>query len=227
MSDPGQSPEGGWAPIRPDAGTGTSTGAPNPWEQPAAPAGAAAHGDAPSPIWGDGPPPAHVPLAAAVPGGMGGGSGAKRIRPASVGRRAPSIGLVGGFGLLGLLITIAIMAVLANRVLSGTEGAAKVVTGSLPAEITPSTVPGATTVPGAEGGGLPAISDSADAAACGANRSTLELAAQAYELTTGTPPVDQQALVSAGLLDEPLSSFSLAGGPDGVQITGEGDCAGS
>ena len=43
--------------------------------------------------------------------------------------------MVGGFGLLGLLITIAILALLANRVLSGTDDAADVRTGWLPPEI--------------------------------------------------------------------------------------------
>jgi hypothetical protein len=156
-----------------------------------------------------------------------GGSGAKRIKPASVGRRAPSTALVGGLGLLGLLITVAIMALLANRVLSGTDDAADVLTDQLPAELTTTIAPGATTTPGAEGGGgLPAIADPAQIAACQVDRSTLEVASQVYEITTGAPPADQQALVDEGFLKAPIATQELTVGPSGVQITGLGECSG-
>ena len=230
MSDPGQPPEGGWAPIRPHADNEPSTGAPNPWDPPAAPEGAAPPPPPPS-TPAQVPPPAYVPPAGHVPSGAGagsGGTGGKRIRPASTGRRAPSIAIVGGFGLLGLLLTIAILALLANRVLSGTDDAADVLTGSLPPELTTTTVPGATTAPGGEGEGrgLPAIADPAQIATCQVNRSTLDVASQAYEITTGAPPADQQALVDEGLLAEPIPTHELAAGPSGVQITGVGECAG-
>jgi hypothetical protein len=168
------------------------------------------------------PPGSPSPIGASGGAGGTGSSGAKRIKPASVGRRAPSIALVGGLGLLGLLITVAIMALLANRVLSGTDDAADVLTGQLPAELT------TTTAPGAEGGGgLPAIADPAQIATCQANRATLEVASQVYEITTGAPPADQQALVDEGLLEEPISTHELTAGPSGVQVTGVGKCAGS
>ena len=226
MSDPGQPPEGGWAPIRPHAVGEPSAGAPNPWDPPAAPDGTPP------------PPPAQTQAPASVPppggpspvtGTGSGSSGAKRIKPASVGRRAPSIALVGGLGLLGLLITIAIMALLANRVLSGTDDAADVLTDQLPAELTTTTAAGATTTPGAEGGGggLPAIADPAQVAACQVDRSTLDVASQAYEITTGAPPADQQALVDEGFLKEPIATQELTSGPSGVQITGVGECAGT
>ena len=230
MSDPGQPPEGGWPPIRPHADDEPSTGPPNPWDPPATPEGAT-----PSPPQVQVPPPASVPPPGYVPpagqlssGSGSGGTGAKRIRPASTGRRAPSMAIVGGFGLLGLLLTIAILALLANRVLSGTDDAADVLTGSLPPELTTTTVPGATTAPGGEGegGGLPAIADPAQIATCQVNRSTLDVASQAYEITTGAPPADQQALVDEGLLAEPIPTHELAAGPSGVQITGVGECAG-
>ena len=223
MSDPGQPPEGGWPPIRPHADDEPSTGPPNPWDPPATPEG----GPPPPPV--QVPPPTHVPPAGHAPPGAGsGGTGAKRIRPASTGRRAPSVAIVGGFGLLGLLLTIAILALLANRVLSGTDDAADVLTGSLPPELTTTTVPGATTAPGGEGegGGLPAIADPAQIATCQVNRSTLDVASQVYEITTGAPPADQQALVDEGLLAEPIPTHELAAGPSGVQITGVGECAG-
>lgn len=141
--------------------------------------------------------------------------------------------LVGGLGLLGLLITIAILALLANRVLSGTDDAAEVLTDDLPAELSSTTVPGSTDatasteVPGGEAGGaLNGLTDPAAAAACQVNRNTLELAAQAYEIASGSPPPDQQALVDAGYLAEVLATHELGPGPAGVQITGVGDCAG-
>ena len=138
--------------------------------------------------------------------------------------------MVGGFGLLGLLITIAILALLANRVLSGTDDAADVLTGSLPPELTTSSIaptdPAAPPTSASTGGGLPAIGDAADAATCQVNRATLETAAQVYEITTGAPPADQQAMVDAGILEEPVPTHTVALGPAGVEITGVGDCVG-
>ncbi len=126
--------------------------------------------------------------------------------------------IVGGFGLLGLLITIAILAMLANRVLSGTDDAADVLTGSVPPELTTSSTaaadcPAAPPTSASTGGGLPAIGDAADAATCQVNRATLETAAQVYEITTGAPPADQQAMVDAGILEEPVPTHTVALGP--------------
>lgn len=148
-----------------------------------------------------------------------------------MGRRAPSFALVGGLGLLGLLITVAIMAILANRVLSGTDDAADVIGGSLPAELT-TTVPGQTAVPGQGseggdgGGGLSSIGESSNATVCQVNRGVLEVAAQAYEISYGSAPVDQQQLLDSGMLSEPVPNFTVSSSASGVVITGEGICEG-
>jgi hypothetical protein len=171
--------------------------------------------------------------AGAAGGSTGPAGSAKRIKPASVsGRRPPSVAILGGLGLLGLLITIAILALLTNRVLSGTSDADVPID---PARTIPSTIviddaPGTETPPGADqgdsgGGGLPA-GGNANPAACQTTRATLEVAAQAYELMNGAPPVDQQALVDSGVLVEPSPDFELTSGPGGVQITGVGACEG-
>ncbi len=146
------------------------------------------------------------------------------------GRRAPSMAIMGGLGLLGLLLTVAIMAVLVNRVLSDTsdpsdgdprQGLA------VPTTVAPGAASSTGVAPEAGGGvALPGATDDLNAAACQVNRSTLEVAAQAHELQTGAPPADQQALVDAGALLEPIPGFELTGGPDGVQVTGVGECAG-
>lgn len=157
---------------------------------------------------------------------------------------------MGGLGLLGLLVTIAIMALLANRVLSGTSDANDVVTDAggglevtLPPELTtPSAAPAdpanpadpadpavpTTVAPAPVGGvgGRPAVGDTADAALCQTNRATLETAIQAFELITGAPPVDQQALVDGDILREPIQGYELSSGPNGGQVTGTGACAG-
>ena len=135
--------------------------------------------------------------------------------------------IIGGLGLLGLLVAIAIMAVLSNRVLSGTSDANDVLQGTLPPELT--TSPAGPVDPGAPttaAGGLSGITDPATAAACQADRATLQTAIQAFELTTGAPPADQGELAAAGILAEPLSTFTVAPGPSGVELTGVGDCAG-
>ncbi len=138
-----------------------------------------------------------------------------------------------------MLITIAILAVLANTVLSGTDDAADVIGGSLPPELT-TTVPGQGTAPsgadgttettvsdgGVSGDGLPTLGESSNAAVCQVNRGTLEVAAQVYEISFGAPPVDMQQLLDSGVLSEPVPNYSVSAGPEGVVITGEGICAG-
>ena len=115
------------------------------------------------------------------------------------------------------------MAVLANTVLSGTDDAADVLGGALPADLT-TTVPGETTVPGqgtddgASTGGLSNLGEPSNAAVCQVNRGVLEVAVQAYEISFGS--------LDSGLLTEPVPNFTVSAGPDGAVITGEGACTG-
>ena len=230
MSDPGQPPEGGWPSLRPDADDGPSTGAPNPWDPPVAPDGSPATAPPPPPPQAPPPgsiPPAYIPSAGGAPSGA---ASERRIKPASVtGRRPPSIAIIGGLGLLGLLITIAIMAILSNRVLSGTTDAGDVLNGTVPPELTTATSappdPGAPTTSAATG--PKGLTDAATAAACQVDHDTLDTAIQAYELMTGAPPTDQDALVAAGVLAEPVAGFTVTLGISGVEITGVGDCEGT
>lgn len=123
------------------------------------------------------------------------------------------------------------MAVLANTVLSGTDDAADVLGGALPADLT-TTVPGETTVPGqgtddgASTGGLSNLGEPSNAAVCQVNRGVLEVAVQAYEISFGSAPADQQQMLDSGLLTEPVPNFTVSAGPDGAVITGEGACTG-
>ena len=157
-------------------------------------------------------------------GGRGAtGRAPKRIRPASVGRRPPSIALAGGLGLLGLLLTIGIMAVLSTRSVSGTDDATDLLEGRLPAELTTTTADTTTADPTTAPG---APLDPAAAVVCEANRDVLETAVRAHELTNGAPPPDQQVLVAAGLLEEPVTTHELVAGAGGVTVAGIGECAG-
>lgn len=130
--------------------------------------------------------------------------------------------------MLGLLITIAIMAILSNRVLSGTSDAGDVLNGKVPPELTTATSaspdPAAPTATAA--GGPSGLTDAAKVAACQADRDTLETAIQAFEVMTGAPPTDQDALVAAGVLAEPVPNFTVTLGTSGEQVSGEGICVG-
>lgn len=52
----------------------------------------------------------------------------------------------------------------------------------------------------------------ADAAACTADRQTLELAVDTYEALNGVPPADQAVLVTDQLIREPSSRFEVTDG---------------
>ncbi len=123
-----------------------------------------------------------------------------------------------GLGLLSVLAVVAIMALLSWRILSDTGGDdVQVVRGD-----TASTVPGDTTADTtADGAQLgDAGTDSADAAACEVDRSTVETAAMAYEMTYGARPPDVQAIVDAGYL-KPGLDLQVEIAPDGsVVLTG-------
>lgn len=52
----------------------------------------------------------------------------------------------------------------------------------------------------------------ADAAACTADRQTLELAIETYEVLNGIPPADQAVLVTDQLIKEPSLRFEVTDG---------------
>lgn len=152
--------------------------------------------------------------------------------------------LVGGLGLLGLLITVAIMALLAGRVMSSVQDSPGIdsvtpASESMPTDPTvdnptgtdpTGTDPGATdsttlTTPPPAGGSDGAIG-SAEATTCSTNRATLETAAQASHAMNGVPPSDQQQLVSEGLLAAPIPDFVLSVDQGQTQVVGQGACVG-
>jgi hypothetical protein len=127
-----------------------------------------------------------------------------------------------GLGFLSVLAAIALLAVLGARVLDDTD------------EVRTSPVDAARELdaaagddgPGAPAGGvvLPG-SGVAGQAQCDTNRTMLERAAQVHLLTRGGPPADQQALVDAGLLAEPVPTHTLTVVGDEAVIAGTGACA--
>ncbi len=125
--------------------------------------------------------------------------------------------------MLGLLLTIGILAVLSTRSVSGTDDATDLLEGRLPAELTTTTADPTTADPTTAPG---APLDPAAAVVCEANRDVLETAVRAHELTNGAPPPDQQVLVAAGLLEEPVTTHELVAGAGGVTVAGVGECAG-
>lgn len=149
------------------------------------------------------------------------------------------------FSILGLLLTLAIMAFLSMKVLDGVNGTSKTddnTTASVLAELTttvpssvPGSVPGAAPVtpttagsPGGATGGPAGATGAAKTAACVANARTIETAAEAYNAMNGSYPPDVQTLVDAGLLQSkgPLP-FELHVADGAVVVTGTGACAGS
>ena len=129
--------------------------------------------------------------------------------------------LLGLFGLLGLLLTLAILAVLAVRSMDGLSGAGTA---------TGARADGAPVVPDRPAGGADlsprGAPDAAAGAACQVDRSTVQTAIQAYELTRGSPPPDVAALVSAGLLGAPVDTFVIKVGGGTALLEGAGACVG-
>ena len=125
-----------------------------------------------------------------------------------------------GLGFLSVLAAIAILAVLGARVLGDTD---EVRTSPVDAA---RQLDEATDEGGASEGGVVLPGDgAAGQALCDTNRVALETAAQAHLLTRDGPPPDQQALVDAGFLAEPLGTHSLSVVEGEVVITGTGACA--
>lgn len=110
-----------------------------------------------------------------------------------------------------VLVTIAIMGVLGAKVVSSLSSTATTLP-PVAAAAVPSTAPSAS---------------SAGPAACAAARRTVELAVQAFEITTGAPPQDLQAVVDAGLLDQAPSQFELVDRSGTTVLEGTGECAGA
>ena len=162
-----------------------------------------------------------------APVGGGGPSAGSSDRPKGPrpvrGPKGNAMGWLRGLGLLSILLTIGIMALLSWRVLSDTGGDDDV---AIVRGTTPSTVPGApATDPGAgaqlgEGGST----DQASAAACEVDRATVETAAMAYEVGAGAPPADLQTLVDAGYL-KPGLDLQVEITADGTVVS-TGTCAG-
>lgn len=136
------------------------------------------------------------------------------------------------FGLLGVVLTLGIMVLLVIRVLDGVGGSAEVDAPHLDGLVTTVPAPGPT-APGATAPTGPATpspsapTDAAAAAACGADRQTVETAAEAYHVLNGAYPPDVQTLVDAGLVsfDGPVDMELRVEG-DAVVVVGAGPCAG-
>lgn len=155
----------------------------------------------------------------------------------SGGPRFSGRGVLAVFGILGVLLTIGIMAFLAVKVLDGMSGqggsgedntAGNVDEGG--ADLVVPGVPGAPAVPVAPG--VPGAAemdpggstDAARAAECELERATIETAAQAFELLHGSPPSSVDAIVAEGYLRPEDGGFSHELSPDGTVVP-KGDCA--
>lgn len=152
--------------------------------------------------------------------GAAGGSGtpARHKGPRPVrGPKGNGMGWLRGLGLLSVLLTIGIMALLSWRILSDTGGGdVAVVRGNPPSDV--SVAPDAGVQLG-EGGST----DQASAAACEVDRVTVRTAALAYEMTTGAPPADLEDLVESGFL-KPDLPLQVEIAPDGTVVS-TGTCA--
>lgn len=157
----------------------------------------------------------------------------KHLRTSS-GPRFSGRGVLAVFGILGVLLTIGIMAILAVKVLDGMSG-------STTEDPSPSAnpadeggadlvVPGAPGVPLAPGvpdgaqidpGGS---TDAARAAECEVEATTIGTAAQAFELVHGSPAASVDEIVAQGYLEPVDGGFSHELGPNG-EVLATGDCA--
>lgn len=148
------------------------------------------------------------------------------------GPRFSGRGLLAVFGILGLLVTLAIMAMLAVKVLDGVGGTGSDAATGLGSATTAVTTPGSTgaggaTTTGPSGQNATTPVQHASAAACDADKDTVQTAAEAYLVTNGTYPRDIAALVAGGFVssDGPLNmELHVTGGT--VVVTGTGPCAG-
>ncbi len=167
-----------------------------------------------------------------VPGYSGqtptGGTGSSSTSGASQTRyrgpkpiRAPRFSgmpLIAGLGMLGLLLSVAVMAILFGKVFDGMSPATRSVIGatSVPE------LPGQTGNP-AQPGVQP--SSNARAAMCASDREVVETAGRAYELLNGFPPADQQVLVDEDFLKEVVPGVEVVPSGDSFVVNLVGECA--
>ena len=138
----------------------------------------------------------------------------------SRGPRFSGRSVVGGLGLLALLLTIGIMAVLVGKVISGVSDRTSVPGGQTePLPRPDKAVPDESET----GAGLSAVDMARDVASA-ADRATLETALAAYEVISGVAATDQQELVDAGLLGQPIASQNVTIVDGTLVIEGIGDC---
>lgn len=161
-----------------------------------------------------------TPTGGAQPGGP-----ARRIGPKPIrGPRFSGGPLVAGFGLLSILIVVAIMAFMAVKVLDGTGSgtSGKADSPALPGSIEPGNQT-------SEEGGLSGTgaSEASSAAACGADQRTIATAAAAYSVINGSDPTSIDQLVTADLLKENPKTFTIESGVEGVRVVGIGVCEGT
>lgn len=134
------------------------------------------------------------------------------------------------FGLLGVLVTIGIMAFLAVQVLDGMGGSSDDA-GSDDVVVLPGgAVIGADPTGGAAGEpaqpGAGSATDAARASACATDKATIATAAEAYQVMNGAYPPDVATLVAEGLVqsDHPLE-FELQVHDGVLAVVGTGACA--
>lgn len=144
------------------------------------------------------------------------------------GPRFPARALLAVFGILGLVLTLGIMAILGSRIVDSMSDDSP---GSVADQVLPSDL--APDEPGGSGGTAPLRGiDASSQASCAVNKATIETAAQAHNLTVGSWPADLQALFDSGMLDpgfaaEASATFTVSPGGNGVVVEGIGGCAGT
>lgn len=170
-----------------------------------------------------GPPVPTVPMGG---GATGGGSAGLTKQPKQFrnrpGPRFSGRTMLGVFGLLGVLLTVAIMVFLAIKVLSATSG-------NIPPTAAGSVIPSTPLDPGSGGAQVnpDAPVDSATAATCNIDRDTIESAIESYRVLNGGSPPDVATLVDAGFLKQPDEAFAFKITDDQGTLVGTGVCAGT
>jgi hypothetical protein len=137
--------------------------------------------------------------------------------------------------LVALLVVVVILAVLGvvvfNAVTDSTEDTLAILTTTTTATTAAggAGLPGPggqpivlETVPQAVSPGVGGVLDAAKAAACKADRPTMEAAVEAYTGLEGSAPADEQALIAAGLLKEASVYWDVK---DGVLVPQDPACA--
>lgn len=143
----------------------------------------------------------------------------------SRGPRFSGRSIVGGLGLLTVLLTVAILAVLGAKVM-GSVGTSAESAPDVAADVTVGADPAAPgSDPAPAGAGTNPSTGAATSARCAAERATLETASDAYLALLGAPPSDQRALVDEGLLRESIETYSLTVVDGSAVILGVGECA--